>query len=247
MKTRIFLFIIVMIFSLPVQMNSMADDTAADVIMDIMQDKEDYEDLQLKDILESKSSEFLLLSDKSLGFLRTYNGKSYYVDRVVDNDEMQMKFIDIKTGKELFSTPYIEVSDYSIITDPVTKEPYYKLVLENGYTITIPVWINDSNYDNISIVDEFGNPINVSVSPVFFDGGYVIGSNIFLTNDIKLVFKNPIYGTNEIEISSGEQEKFDFSKYFEKPKIKLSLSILIEGEDDDEEEEKKEKDEKSDE
>lgn len=160
---------------------------------------DDLVDNAIENLLEDKYSSSLILSDRTLGLIATINGNSYYVNRVADAGNFQLKLIDVETGQLVSSLPYFTMND---ITLDATGN-YYIINLPNGETLEIPLWMNSSN---ISQILE-----NYSGTPIYFNGE-LIGVTLFLTNSIQLSIYQPVYGVYSVSFKNLENKLFENMK-----------------------------------
>ena len=149
-----------------------------------------------------------------------------------------MHIFDIKTGKQLMSVPYISIQDYTI--DEAGE--YYVAVLEDGTIIKIPIFINESNFNDITITDQYGNPVDIQFSPIYSDFG-IIGARLQLGNDVIFDYKNPLYGNSGVTIF-GDVRDEGVGDFYTKEKFVLYMNYSLDLDDEDDDDKKNDPDDK---
>ncbi len=217
-------------------LNEDIDPERREELIEYLEDRDDYSDYLIKKMLKSQRDENLFILDRELGFLTTFEGRSFYVERVYEN--FQMHIFDIKTGKQLMSIPYISIQEYSI--DEAGE--FYIAVLEDGTIIKIPIFINESNFSDITITDQYGNPIDIQFSPIYSDFG-IIGARLQLGNNVIFDYKNPLYGNSGVTIF-GDVSDDGIGDLYTKEKFVLYMNYSLDLDEDDDEDDKNDPDDK---
>ncbi|MDD3625853.1 MAG: hypothetical protein PHV06_00905 [bacterium] len=237
MKRTILVSILLLFISFFVYSDEIKDnltDEQKEEIMQYLESRDEYSDYVLQKSLKSQREENILVLDRELGFLTTFEGRSFYVERIYEN--FQMHIFDVKTGKKLFSIPYIAIQNYTIDD----SGEFYIATLEDGTIIKIPIFINEENFDNITITDADGNPLDIQFTPIYSDFG-IIGARLQLSGDVYFDYKNPIYGNSGLTIFSDLGFSDTFQEMNKEQNFVLYMDYELDLPDDDDENNGKDK------
>ena len=156
-------------------------------------------DDQVSDFIENEYTNSFILSDRTLGVIATVNGNSYYVRRVEDANNFQLKLINIETGELISTLPYFKMDQFTL--DPTGD--YYIVTLGNGEEIYVPVWMDASSISQL-LESYSGIPIYLNDE--------LIGVTLFLTENIQLSLYSPFYGFYNVQFNNLTEKVFEDMK-----------------------------------
>ncbi|MCK4642936.1 hypothetical protein KAU32_04800 [bacterium] len=162
-------------------------------------EQDDRQDKRLIEFMENEYINSFILSDRTLGIIANIKGSSYYVKRIEDAENFQLRLIDLDTGAQISSLPYFKMEDFTI--DPTGN--YYIITLGNGEVLEIPVWMESNSV--WELLAEY------SGIPIYLDDR-IIGVTLFLTDNIQLSLYSPFYGLFNVQFTNLSNKLFEEMK-----------------------------------